>query len=115
MGECVFCRIARGDIPADKLYEDEEVVAFKDLHPLAPVHFLVIPKEHIASLAELAPRNQALIGKAMMVAARLAEEQGCSQGFRTIINTGRVGGQEIFHLHVHVLGGPDPLPAMLKF
>lgn len=115
MSECIFCKIASGEIPAGKLYDDEDVVAFKDLRPQAPVHFLVIPKLHLASLAEIEPNHQGLMGKILTVAAKLAREQGCDGGFRTIINTGRVGGQEVYHLHVHILGGPDPLPAMLKY
>jgi len=114
MSECLFCRIVRGEIPARTLFEDEDVVAFHDIRPIAPVHFLVIPKLHIPSMAELAPEHMAVMGKVMTVAAKLAREQGCVDGFRSIINTGRVGRQEVYHLHVHILGGPEVLPAMLK-
>jgi len=114
MSECLFCRIARGEIPSRKLYEDDDVLAFHDIHPIAPVHFLVIPKLHIPSMIELEAEHGTVMGKVMTVAARLAREQGCGDGFRSIINTGRVGRQEVYHLHVHILGGPDVLPAMLK-
>jgi histidine triad (HIT) family protein len=115
MNECIFCKIVKGDIPAKKLYEDDDVLAFHDIHPIAPVHFLVIPKQHIASMAELGPQHAEVMGKVMTVAGKLAREQGCADGFRTIINTGRVGRQEVYHLHVHILGGPDVLPAMLRY
>lgn len=114
MNDCLFCRIARGEIPAKKIHEDEHVLAFHDINPVAPVHFLVIPKIHISSMAALGEEHVEVMGKVMTVSARLAAEQGCVDGFRTIINTGRVGRQEVYHLHVHVLGGTDVLPAMLK-
>ncbi|MCK9986731.1 MAG: histidine triad (HIT) family protein [Azoarcus sp.] len=114
MSDCIFCRIAAGEIPAKKLYEDEHVLAFHDINPVAPVHFLVIPKLHVPSMAELGPEHIEVMGRVMTTAAQLARENGCGEGFRTIINTGRVGRQEVYHLHVHVLGGPDVLPAMLK-
>lgn len=114
MSDCIFCRIAAGTIPSNKIYEDEDILAFKDIHPQAPVHFLIIPKQHIASLADAGPDDEALLGRMLALAPRLAEEQGSREGFRTIINTGRVGGQEVYHLHIHVLGGGAPLPAMLK-
>ena len=114
MSDCIFCKIVQGDIPAKKIYEDDHVVAFHDIHPIAPVHFLVIPKLHVPSMAELEPSHEIVMGKVMVVAAKLAAELGCSDGFRTIINTGRVGRQEVYHLHVHIVGGPDVLPAMLK-
>jgi histidine triad (HIT) family protein len=115
MSDCIFCKIVKGDIPAKKLYEDDDVLAFHDIHPIAPVHFLVIPKQHIASMAELGPQHAEVMGRVMTVAGKLAREQGCTDGFRTIINTGRVGRQEVYHLHVHILGGPDVLPAMLRY
>lgn len=114
MSDCIFCKIVSGDIPAKKIYEDDDVLAFHDIHPIAPVHFLVIPKRHIPSMAELAPEDSAVMGKVMTAAGKIAREQGCTDGFRSIINSGRVGRQEVYHLHVHVLGGPDVLPAMLK-
>jgi histidine triad (HIT) family protein len=112
--DCLFCRIVKGEIPSGKVYEDADVFAFRDIHPLAPVHFMIIPKAHIASLAECDASHEELLGRILALAPRLAREQGSTDGFRTIINTGRVGRQEVYHLHVHVIGGPDPLGAMLK-
>lgn len=108
--DCIFCKIVAGQIPSRKLYEDEEVLAFHDIHPVAPVHFMIIPKFHVASLAECDASHLALLGKILLLAARLAKEQGLDQGFRTIINTGRGGGQEVFHVHVHVIGGGSLRP-----
>ena len=114
MGDCLFCRIVRGEIPARKVYEDDLVLAFHDIQPVAPVHILLIPKQHVASMAELEQEHEAVMGHLMVVAGRIAREQGCTDGFRTIVNTGRVGLQEVYHLHVHIVGGPQPLPPMLK-
>lgn len=114
MSDCIFCRIAAGEIPSRKIYEDEHVLAFHDIHPVAPVHFLVIPKLHIPSMMELQPEHGEVMGRVMTTAARVARELGCTDGYRTIINSGRVGRQEVYHLHVHILGGADVLPAMLK-
>lgn len=114
MNDCIFCRIVRGEIPATKVYEDEEVLAFRDIRPLAPLHLLIIPKQHITSLAEASAADAALLGKMLLLAPRLAAENGSTDGFRTIVNTGRVGGQEVYHLHIHVLGGEQPLPVMLR-
>ena len=111
---CLFCKIASGEIPSRKVYEDEDIFAFHDVRPLTPVHFLIVPKLHVASLAECDMTHQAVLGKMMVLAGRLAREEGCGDGFRLIINTGRVGLQEVYHLHIHVLGGPDRLPPMLK-
>lgn len=110
---CIFCKIVLGQIPARKAYEDEEVVAFHDIHPIAPVHVLVIPKQHIASLEGVGEGQQAVLGKLLVVAPRIAREQGADDGFRVIVNTGRIGRQEVMHLHLHVLGGKEPLGAML--
>ncbi|MDO9224819.1 MAG: histidine triad nucleotide-binding protein [Pseudomonadota bacterium] len=107
---CLFCKIVAGEIPCKKIYEDDDVLAFHDIHPVAPVHFMIIPKEHIASLADAHARHQALLGHILLLAPVLAKEQGLTDGFRTIINTGRGGGQEVFHLHVHVIGGNGPRP-----
>jgi histidine triad (HIT) family protein len=114
MSDCIFCRIVRGEIPAHKVYEDEHVLAFNDIHPLAPVHILVIPKLHIESLAQVGDEHEVLMGRLMLAATRIAREQGCAEGYRTVVNTGRIGGQEVYHLHLHILGGADPLPPMLK-
>lgn len=112
--DCIFCKIVRGEIPSKKVYEDEEILGFHDIHPVAPVHFMLIPKEHIASLAQVEDRHQSVLGKIMLMAPRLAREQGSPDGFRTIINTGRIGRQDVFHLHVHIIGGKDPLPGMIQ-
>ena len=111
---CVFCKIVRGEIPSRKIYEDAEIFAFHDIHPLAPVHFMIIPKKHIDSLADCELSHRELLGKILAMAPRLAREQGATDGFRTIINTGRVGRQEVYHLHAHVIGGPEPLGPMLR-
>ncbi|QNM96300.1 histidine triad nucleotide-binding protein [Chitinimonas koreensis] len=105
MSGCIFCRIAQGEIPAKKVYEDDEFIAFHDINPVANVHFLIVPKRHIESLLEVAPGDEALLGRALALAPRLAREQGLGEGFRTMINTGAKGGQSVFHLHLHVFGG----------
>lgn len=105
MSDCIFCKIVAGQIPCNKVYEDEDVLAFHDIHPFARVHFLIIPKAHIASLADCAEAEQSILGKMLLLAPRLAKEQGLGDGFKTLINTGRGGGQEVFHIHVHVFGG----------
>jgi histidine triad (HIT) family protein len=110
MSECIFCKIAAGQIPCRQLYEDDDVLAFHDIHPVALVHFMLIPKVHVDSLAECDENHRAVLGKILLLAPRLAREQGLSDGFRTVINTGRGGGQEVFHLHVHVIGGSGPRP-----
>ena len=110
---CIFCRIVQGEVPSRKIYEDEEIVAFHDISPQAPVHFMLIPKRHIESLQQAAPEDAGLLGRMMTLAGRLAREQGSPEGFRTIVNTGRVGCQDVMHLHIHVVGGPDPLGRML--
>lgn len=102
---CIFCKIVAGEIPCKKIHEDSDVLVFHDIHPAAPVHFMIIPKEHIASLADAHARHEMLLGRILLLAPVLAKEQGLTDGFRTIINTGRGGGQEVFHLHVHVIGG----------
>lgn len=107
MSDCLFCKIVAGEIPGDKVYEDDKVIAFKDINPKAEVHLLVIPRDHIASLNELTPEHDALIAHMMRVLPQLAKSQGLDSGFRTIINTGKGGGQIIFHLHMHLMGGKD--------
>lgn len=107
--DCLFCRIARGEIPARKVYEDDEILAFHDIHPVAPVHFLIIPKVHVDNLYDGDLRHQAVLGRMLGRAGELAREQGADDGFRVVINNGRVGRQEVYHLHIHVLGGPEPL------
>ena len=113
MDDCIFCRIARGEIPSKKLYEDEDVIAFHDIHPQAEVHFIIVPKSHIESLAHATEEHARVLGRMMVLAPVLAKQAGLSDGFRTIVNTGRVGGQEVMHLHMHILGGRNRLPPML--
>ena len=105
MNDCLFCRIVAGEIPADKVYEDKQVLVFRDITPKAEVHLLVIPKVHIDSLDELTEGDDKLVAHMMRLLPQLAREQGLTEGFRTIINTGKGGGQLIFHLHIHLLGG----------
>ena len=105
---CIFCKIVAGQIPSRKAYEDDELLAFHDINPWAPVHVLVIPKQHIATLADVGTEHEALLGRMLGLAPRLMRELGVTNGFRTVVNTGRDGGQEIFHLHMHVMGGPRP-------
>ena len=111
--DCVFCKIASGEIPSKKVYEDDEILAFHDIQPVAPVHFLMIPKAHVDSMADCGPEHAPVLGRMMAMAGRLAREQGAGDGFRTIVNTGRVGRQDVYHLHVHIIGGPDRLPRMI--
>jgi len=111
---CLFCKIVRGEIPSHKVYEDDDVLAFRDIRPLAPVHFMLIPREHVASLYEAGMAQHRALGKMLALAGELARKEGASDGFRTIINTGRVGNQEVYHLHMHVIGGPDPLGPMIQ-
>ena len=102
--DCLFCKIVNGDIPARKLYEDDLVVAFHDIAPQAPVHFLVIPKKHIATLNDMDEDDRALLGHIVYTAQRLAREQGCAEGFRVVMNCNEQGGQTVYHIHMHVLG-----------
>lgn len=115
---CIFCKIARKEIPADIVYEDDDVLAFKDINPAAPVHLLVIPKLHIAHLSASTDEHQMLLGRMLGVVPMLAKNAGCGVnlddnnkvqgGYKTVINTGPAGGQEVYHLHIHILGGPRP-------
>ncbi|MDG5976600.1 histidine triad (HIT) protein [Hydrogenophaga taeniospiralis CCUG 15921] len=109
---CIFCKIIAGQIPSKKVYEDEDIYVFHDIHPWAPVHFLMVPRQHIPSLAQLTPEHERLMGRMMVLAPKLAAEQGCNPypdgGFRLVCNTGAEGGQEVHHLHLHVMGGPRP-------
>ena len=109
---CVFCKIVSGKIPSRKIYEDEDLLAFHDVHPLADVHFLLIPKEHVPSMSDLTDAHQRVMGKIMVLAGKLAKEEGCVDGFRTIVNSGNHARQEVPHLHVHIIGG-ELLPGML--
>lgn len=114
MSDCIFCKIVEGKIPSSKVYEDDEILAFKDIHPARPVHVLVIPKNHITSLATISAGDTLVLGRILAKANEIAIEQGSPDGFRVIINTGRVGQQEVPHLHAHIVGGPDPVGPMLK-
>lgn len=114
MADCIFCKIARGEIPSKKVYEDDELFAFHDIHPVAPVHFMLIPKLHVASLMETDNSHAALLGKMLVLVPGLAKEQGLDNGFRTVINTGKGGGQEVFHLHIHIIGGGNILPMVRR-
>jgi histidine triad (HIT) family protein len=107
--DCIFCKIVAGSIPSKKIYEDDDVVVFNDIKPINPVHFLIVPKLHVESLASCEVQHQSLLGKMLLLAPKLAKELGLV-GFRTMINTGREGGQEVFHIHLHVFGGGDKLP-----
>lgn len=102
--DCIFCKIVSGAIPSKKIYEDEDLIAFFDIKPMARIHFLIVPKLHIATLSDCSTNHQALLGKMLLLAPVLAKEQGLA-GFKSLINTGREGGQEVFHLHLHVFGG----------
>jgi histidine triad (HIT) family protein len=106
--DCIFCKIVAGQIPSRKAYEDDELLAFHDIHPWAPVHLLIIPKVHVATLSDTQPGHAAWLGRMLALAPRLMKEQGVTNGFRTVINTGPDGGQEVYHLHMHVYGGPRP-------
>ncbi|WP_028312388.1 histidine triad nucleotide-binding protein [Derxia gummosa] len=108
MTDCIFCKIARHEIPAKVVYEDDDLIAFHDIAPAAPVHLLVIPKQHIESLAGVTEEHQALLGKMLVLAPKLAAEFGAGNGFKTLFNTGKDGGQVVFHLHMHIIGGPRP-------
>jgi histidine triad (HIT) family protein len=110
---CIFCRIVRGEIPARKVHEDADMLAFHDIQPQADVHFMIIPKKHVAGMYDLTDADAPVMGRIVTMAGRLAREQGAGDGFRTIINTGRIGNQEVQHLHVHVLAGSLPLGRMI--
>ncbi len=105
---CIFCKIVAGQIPSKKVYEDEEMLAFHDIAPWAPVHVLIIPKQHIPSMEAVGDEHAPLLGRMMALSVRLMRELGVTNGFRHVINTGRDGGQEVGHVHLHVMGGPRP-------
>ncbi len=118
MSDCIFCKITANKIPSKAIYEDDDLLAFHDINPAAPVHFLIVPKKHIATLADCTTQHAELLAKMMLLAPKLAAEQGCGYvsnqgqngtgGFKTLFNTGPDGGQEVYHLHLHVLGGAHP-------
>jgi len=105
MNDCIFCKIAAGTIPSDRMYEDEQVMVFKDIYPKAPVHLLMVPRQHVESLNDLTPAHDALMAHMLRTLPEVARRAGLTDGYRTIINTGRGGGQEVPHLHMHILGG----------
>ena len=106
--DCIFCRIVKGEIPSKRVFEDDDVLVIHDIHPSAPVHLLMVPKEHFESLETAEAHHERLLGKMQLLAPRLAREHGATNGFRVVTNNGPDGGQEVYHLHVHVLGGPRP-------
>ena len=105
---CIFCKIAAGQVPARRLHEDDELIAFHDIAPWAPVHILIVPKAHIGSMEQVGEADAALLGRMMILSTRLMRELGIANGYRHVINTGPDGGQEVPHLHMHVMGGPRP-------
>ena len=107
MTDCLFCKISRKEISAKLVYEDPDLFAFEDISPQAPTHILICPRKHVESLTDSKPEDAAILGRAQLVAARLAAERGLTPGYRTVINNGRGAGQSVFHLHVHLLGGRD--------
>lgn len=102
---CLFCKIIAGEIPSNKVYSDADVYAFRDINPAAPTHILVIPIKHIAAVSEANTADEALLGKLLLRAREIAKQEGLDEGYRLVINTGKDGGQTVFHLHVHILGG----------
>lgn len=110
--DCLFCKIAAGKIPSKVVYQDQDIFVFHDINPWAPVHFLMIPKMHIPSMAQLGAEHASLLGRMMVLAPQLALQQGCNPypqgGFRLLCNNGAEGRQEVHHLHIHVMGGPRP-------
>jgi len=105
MSDCLFCKIAAGEIPCNKVYEDEDFLAFHDIHPKAPTHVLVIPKFHLPTLADAGEQDTALLGLMMDTVRKVADELGLAAGYRVILNVREGGGQEVFHIHAHILGG----------
>ncbi len=105
---CVFCKIVAGQIPAKKVHEDDEILVFHDINPWAPVHILLIPKQHIVSMVDVRPEHAPVLGRMMALVPQLMRDLGVTDGYRQVINTGRDGGQEVMHLHMHAFGGPRP-------
>ena len=105
---CLFCKIVAGQIPSKKVHEDDDILAFHDIHPWAPVHILIIPKRHVTSMVDVTMDDQALLGRMMALSPKLMADLGVTNGYRHVINTGRDGLQEVMHLHLHVMGGPRP-------
>jgi histidine triad (HIT) family protein len=106
MSDCLFCKFVNGEIKPDTVYEDEDVLAFRDISPQAPIHVLIIPKRHIATLNDLEPEDEALIGKLFLAAKKVAKAEGIDEkGYRTVINCNKDAGQSVFHIHMHMMGG----------
>lgn len=106
MEDCIFCKIIKGEIPSNKVYEDEEILAFRDINPVAPVHILVIPKKHLNSVLDLNKEDEILVGKIYTIINKIAKEENIDKtGFRVVVNCGEDGGQEVKHLHFHIIGG----------
>jgi len=114
--DCIFCKIASGDIPAEKVYESENILAFKDIAPVAPEHILIIPKKHIGNVDELSGEDSAHMGELLLAASEISKERALNElGYRLIINNGKAAGQEVAHLHMHIIGGKEQLgPMILK-
>lgn len=105
MSDCIFCKIANGEIPADMVYQDDDVIAFRDLNPQAPLHVLIIPRKHIATTNDIQPEDAELMGKLYLVAKQIAQDEGVAEdGYRCVINCNRHGGQAVYHIHLHLLG-----------
>jgi histidine triad (HIT) family protein len=109
---CIFCKIVKGEIPSKKVYEDEDLIVFHDIHPAAPVHLLVVPRKHLVSMQDITSADAAWLGRMMALIPKLAADNGCRPGpeggFRVVVNSGKDGGQEVDHLHFHIIGGPRP-------
>jgi len=106
MSDCLFCKIIAGDIPSDKVYEDDNVFAFRDINPVAPTHVLVIPKNHISTINDLSQNDALTIGNLFLAAKKIAQQEGCEEdGYRTVMNCGEAAGQTVFHIHLHLLAG----------
>ncbi len=103
--ECIFCKIAKREIPSDVVYEDEDIVAFRDIKPVAPIHVIVIPKEHIEGVHSLEDKHQALVGKLILKAKDIANQLNLKEGYRLVLNVGEYGGQTVSHIHLHIIGG----------
>jgi histidine triad (HIT) family protein len=105
MDDCLFCKISRKEIPANLVYENEEIFAFEDIQPQAPAHILICPRKHLISLTEAVAEDASMLGRLQLIAAKLAVERKLTDGYRTVLNNGRGAGQSVFHLHLHLLGG----------
>jgi histidine triad (HIT) family protein len=107
MDDCIFCKIGKHELPAELIYEDPELFAFEDISPQAPTHILICPRKHVVTLGDCNEEHGALLGRALLLASRLATERKLTSGYRVVVNNGRGAGQSVFHLHLHLLGGRD--------